>query len=118
MEHIAQGQRPPSGPDEPATRGCGDCLDNGYVSHGFRSCQVSWFCDCSIGRSAEAGHWFSKVYQREGERRSHSGQGQKQLAEYLSARPEQRFWLLPAIERLRVRFENERKRKLEATDEP
>jgi hypothetical protein len=104
-------------PDEPTYR-CRVCYDKGFVSRPFKSCSTAWFCGCDAGSPRESGYWFEKRYPAGPTgRRLSSESGKRQLDEYLFANPEQRAWLPDALEALRIRYEDARKRKLEGDTE-
>lgn len=98
--------------------GCADCLDQGLVSHlrwvvklrGWYG--AAWYCGCQRGRAMESGYWFGTVYPWEGNQRVTSEQGERELEAYLRAKPDRRAWLGDAIEHLRTKYEEARKRKL------
>ena len=123
MDQVAERQRPPAGPQEPQEPlyRCAVCLDNVFVEkeitrYGDR-CLVAWFCDCETGRRAQAGHWFDKSFPRVANHREESPAGQAALRAYLVAQPLERRWLPDAVEALRLRYEQERRRHLASMNE-
>jgi len=123
VEHAANGQHPPAAPrppEEPTYR-CLDCMDHGYTSTEVVRygdlCSVSWFCDCTTGRKAEAGYWFDRCYPWEGNQRMQSEAGERTLSDYLRARPEHNAWLKDAVDNVRQKHEALRRRKLRALQE-
>ena len=124
MDQVAEGSRPPAGPTpgpEEAKYRCPDCLDNLVTERELTRfgdrCTVAWFCDCERGRRSQAGYWFDQLYPWGGDRRHESGAGEDRYREYLAARPLEKRWLVEAVDHLRVKYEQERKRRLDTMKE-
>lgn len=113
---------------EPEPEVCELCGGTGYTPprpRRFKSdsgklvpCKAVWFCDCTRGRTQEAGYWFRVCFpEREKGNRVQSLGGEAALREYLTANPLQRRWLNDAIEACRQRYMAEKKRAVEARQE-
>lgn len=119
--------------EDPPTFRCGDCRDTAVVSRdcggshrsrlrsGTRircqGCAVAWFCQCKAGESAEAGHWYERIYPSRDGRRQKSDHGEAEFVDYLRAYPSRNFIMRSRVEDLKRKYESARSRKLQELSE-
>lgn len=111
-----------SDPTLERTYRCLDCLDGKLTpfvtrvyppTHKWAGMTYAVPCDCPHGHAVEAGAWFRRIYEQEGNQRVKNESAERELAALLKAHPEKARWLPDAIEQCRLRYEAKRKRTLQ-----